>query len=196
MRLSYLGLTCLVALGIGCVDVSGKGEVLGWLSLDECTEESRLSAVCDTTVSEVECSAFNLGADFFALELFDEQSGKLRLQRGGASFIKTDALVLDIRDIRALRGRLGTPIAVGGSQDVRAALILGRTCPSSTQSLELSGEIVIHQFGTEVGNRISGEILFLEVRDGREPLVGLIGVLRGYFDFVFQNGTPFEQFYR
>lgn len=196
MRHSYLGLAYLFTLVLGCVDVSGKGEVLGWLDLDECTDEVRLSALCDAGVSDLECSAFNLGADFFALELFDEQSGKLRLQRGGASFIKTDALVLDIRDIRALRGRLGTSIPVGGAQDVRAALILGRTCPSSTQSLELSGEVVIHQFGTEVGDRISGEILFLEVRDGREPLVGLIGVLRGHFDFVFQNGTPFEQFYR
>jgi hypothetical protein len=196
MRLKYAGFACLVALGFGCVDVSGKGEVLGWLSLDECSADSRLSALCDDTVSDVECSAFNLGADFFALELFDEQSGKLRLQRGGASFIKTDALVLDIRDIRSLRGRLGTPIAIGEEQDVRAALILGSTCPSSTQSLALSGELVIHQFGIEVGDRIFGEISFLEVRDGREPLVGLIGVLRGHFDFVFQNGTPFEQFYR
>ena len=196
MRLRYLSFLCFLVLGGGCVDVGGKGEVLGWLNLDQCTEDARLSALCDSTVSDRECAAFNLGADFFALELFDEQSGKLRLQRGGASFIKTDALVLDIRDIRALRGRLGTPIAVGGDQDVRAALILGRTCPSSTQSLELSGELIIHQFGTEVGDRISGEISFLEVRDGREPLVGLIGVLRGHFDFVFQNGTPFEQFYR
>lgn len=196
MRLSLLCVTLGLAAMLSCVDVSGSGAVLGWLRLDECTDEIQLSEVCASTVPDLECSAFDLEADFFALELFEEQSAKLRLQRGGASFIKTDAIVLDIQNIRALRGRLGTPVSVGEGRDVRAALILGRTCPSSTQSLELSGEVVIRHFGTEVGDRIAGEITFLEVRDGREPLVGLIGVLRGKFDFTFQNGTPFEQFYR
>jgi hypothetical protein len=196
MRLNLVGLISLFGAMTACVDVSGTGEIVGWLNLANCTAETKLFEVCESNVVDLECSEFDLGADFFALELFSEYSAKLRLQRGGASFIKTDGVVLDFGDIRALRGRLGDAISVGEDHEVRAALILGHRCPSSTQSLELSGEIVIHHFGTEVGDRIAGEILFLEVRDGREPLAGLIGVLRGEFDFRFQNGAPFEQFYR
>lgn len=186
----------LVGVLASCVDVAGDGKVVGWLQIDACSETMALSAVCNEEVSELECAAFDLGANFFALELFDEQSGKLRLQRGGAPLIQTDAVVLDFRDVRALRGRLGETLQVGTEQSVRAALILGRTCPSSTQSFELSGQIVVHQFGANVGDRIVGELKFLEVRDGRQPLSGLLGVLRGDFDFVYQIGTPFEQFYR
>ena len=196
MRLNLIGVLISLAFISACVDVPGTGNIIGWLNLQNCTPDSKLTEVCESGVADLECSAFDLGANFFALELFSEYSAKLRLQRGGASFIKTDGVVLDFRDIRSLRGRLGTPIAVGEDQEVRAALILGQRCPSSTQSLELSGEIVINHFGTEVGDRIAGEILFLEVRDGREPLTGLIGVLRGGFDFVFRKGAPFEQFYR
>ncbi|MGB0648030.1 MAG: hypothetical protein ACPGQS_12680 [Bradymonadia bacterium] len=186
----------VVCLLVSCVDVAGDGEVVGWLLIDDCRESSTLSAVCDDEIPELECAAFDLEANFFALELFDEQSAKLRLQRGGAPLIQTDAVVIDFRDVRALRGRLGETLQVGKEQSVRAALILGRTCPSSTQSLELSGEIVIHQFGAEPGDRIVGDITFLEVRDARQPLSALLGVLRGEFDFVYQTGTPFEQFYR
>lgn len=196
VQLNLIGVVISFGLMTGCVDVPGTGNVLGWLDLQDCTPDTKLTEVCDAEIADLECSAFDLGANFFALELFSEYSAKVRLQRGGASFIKTDGIVLDFRDIRALRGRLGAPIAVGADQDVRAALILGQRCPSSTQSLELSGELVVSHFGTEVGDRIAGEILFLEVRDGREPLAGLIGVLRGGFDFVFRKGAPFEQFYR
>ena len=51
-------------------------------------------------------------------------------------------------------------------------------------------------FGTEVSDRIAGQIAFIEVRDGRDSLRGLLGVLNGYFDFRYRKGTPFEQFYR
>ena len=74
--------------------------------------------------------------------------------------------------------------------------MLGSTCPESTESLSLRGEATITHFGTQIGDRIAGTIDFLEVRDGRENRTGLIGVIRGYFDFRYQKGTPFEQFYR
>ena len=195
-RLRRPSVLFVVFLMMSCVEVAGDGEVVGWLLIDDCRESSGLAAVCDEEIPELECAAFDLGANFFALELFDEQSAKLRLQRGGAPLVQTDAVVLDFRDVRALRGRLGETLQVGKEQSVRAALVLGRTCPSSTQSFELSGEIVIHQFGAEAGDRIVGEIAFLEVRDARQPLSALLGVLRGEFDFVYQTGTPFEQFYR
>lgn len=179
-----------------CADVPGTGSVEGWLVLDECGPDTALSLRCPADVSDAQCSAFDLETDFYALELFDERSGKLRLQNGGAGLHLADALVLEFRDIRTLRGRLGEGLPVGANHSIRAALILGSTCPESTESLLLTGEVVMTHFGTEVGDRIAGEIRFLEVRDGRDSVSGLIGVIRGDFDFRYRKGTPFEQFYR
>ena len=184
-----------VLLIFGCTSMSGEGNVTGWLVLDECGPETSLELLCDEQ-SEGGCRAFDLEADFFALELFDERSGKLRLQRGGSGLHLSDALVLEFRDVRNLRGRLGETLPIGSEHSVRAALMLGSTCPESTESLSLRGEATITHFGTQIGDRIAGTIDFLEVRDGRENRTGLIGVIRGYFDFRYQKGTPFEQFYR
>ena len=191
----YFVLGTWLLLVTGCADVSGKGSVTGWLVLDECGPETALELLCADDSNDG-CSAFNLETDFYALELFDERSGKLRLQRGGASLHVSDGLVLEFQDIRGLRGRLGESLSVGPEEPIRAALILGSTCPNSTQSLHLTGQVVITHFGTEVGERIAGRIEFLEIRDGRDSLSSLIGVIRGYFDFRYRKGTPFEQFYR
>ena len=183
---------CLVS----CTQVSGEGSVNGWLTIEDCGPSSSIIRRCaEQNVNET-CSAFDLGTDFYALELFDERSGKLRLQRGGAALQLTDALVLEFKDIRDLRGRLGEPLPIGQEQSIRAALILGQSCPESTESLMLTGEIIMTHFGTEVGDRIAGEIAFIEVRDGRDTLNSLLGVLQGYFDFRYRKGSPFEQFYR
>ena len=200
-RWPYLGLVPFFVVGIyfllvtGCAEVSGKGSVTGWLVVDECGPEAALELRCSEEVNE-DCDAFDLETDFYALELFDERSGKLRLQRGGAGLHLSDGLVLEFQDVRALRGRLGETLAVGPRQTIRAALILGSSCPDSTQSLQLTGRVVVTHFGTEIGDRIAGRIEFLEVRDGRDNLTSLIGVIRGYFDFRYRKGTPFEQFYR
>ena len=190
---------CLVVLLLlcqACPTLPGSASVVGWVVLEECGPEQTFVRRCSQDSSETECSAFDLGVDFYALELFDERSGKVRLQRGGAGLHLADALVLEFRDIRTLRGRLGESLLIGASQSIRAALILGSTCPDSTESLVLTGQVVMSHFGTEVGDRIAGRIEFLEVRDGREQVPDLIGVLRGEFDFRYRKGTPFEQFYR
>ena len=200
-RLRIQGLTPFLVLGIwaltlnGCAEVSGKGSVTGWLVVDECGPETALEFRCADNVDD-DCGAFNLETDFYALEIFDERSAKLRLQKGGADLHLSDGLVLEFQDVRTLRGRLGEPLSVGPEQVIRAALILGSTCPDSTQSLQLTGRLVMTHFGTEVGDRIAGRIEFLEVRDGRENVTNLIGVIRGYFDFRYRRGAPFEQFYR
>ncbi len=90
----------------GCVNVSGEGQVVGWLSLSDCSASEDYEAVCADEVPDLECAAFDLETDFYALELFDEQTGKLRLQRGGASFHHTNGLVIeragDIQRLRAI----------------------------------------------------------------------------------------------
>lgn len=188
----FLVVFCLVS----CTQVAGEGSVTGWLTIEECGPSRSLIRRCEAESDNAPCSAFDLSTDFYALELFDERSGKLRLQRGGAALQLTDALVLEFKDIRDLRGRLGEPLPIGQEHSIRAALILGQSCPESTESLTLTGELVMTHFGTEVGDRIAGQIAFIEVRDGRDSLRGLLGVLQGYFDFRYRKGTPFEQFYR
>ena len=190
-----LALSTYVLILNGCAEVSGKGSVTGWLVLDACGPDTAIELRCADELNE-DCRAFDLETDFYALELFDERSGKLRLQRGGASLHLSDGLVLEFQDVRALRGRLGETLSVGPEHSIRAALILGSTCPNSTQSLQLTGRVVITHFGTDVGERIAGRIEFLEVRDGRDNLSSLLGVIRGFFDFRYRKGTPFEQFYR
>ena len=181
---------------LGCVQESGQGSLEGWIRVEACGEDKALIAECEERELAESCDAFSLGPTFFALEIFDEQSAKIRIQQGGASIEQVDGLVIDIADIRNLRGRLGQVLTVGADSDVRAGLILGHSCPDTTQSLSLSGQLIFRRFGNRPGDRISGEILFLEIRDGRAPLDGLIGVISGGFDFIYQLGQPFEQFYR
>ena len=88
---------------VGCVNVSGEGAVVGWLDIEDCGPAESFEAVCSEEVPDLECSAFDLGADFFALELFDERTGKLRLQRGGSALHQTNGLVIEFMDIRNLR---------------------------------------------------------------------------------------------
>ena len=83
-----------------CADVPGTGSVEGWLVLDECGPDTALSLRCPADVSDAQCSAFDLETDFYALELFDERSGKLRLQNGGAKQ-KIDQQVIATRRIVA-----------------------------------------------------------------------------------------------
>lgn len=191
MRWSFLAALSLLA----CTDSAGTGRVVGSLAVPDCAEDGALKAECGGDVPFGSCEAFSLGVDFFAAEATG-RGGLIRLQRGGRNLSLTDALILEVRDVRQLRGALGTPQAVGPEQNIRAALGLFDRCPDSTQSFELTGLVRFDAFSLERGDRIAGTIERLEVRDGRpERGVGeVLGVLHGDFDFDVRKGPPYQQF--
>jgi len=136
-------------------------------------------------------------ADFLSLEVFGDDSAKMRIQRGGQDLALTDGLVFEIQDIRRLRGGLGDTVTVGPDSNIRAAMALFGRCPGGNENFELRGTVTFTQFGNRPGDRITGCVDVLEVRDGRGEQPGeVLGYLQGGFDFVYQRGTPYQRFSR
>ena len=99
------------------------------------------------------------------------------------------------RDTRLLRGRLGTRLPVGDTENIRAALGLFATCEGSTQNFDITGSVTFEHFGVEKGARIKAEIVGLEVRDGRSAASGgVLGFLQGNCDFDVRLGPPYQRF--
>lgn len=185
----------LTLMASACTDSAGTGNVVGSLIVPDCSEDGALRVVCSADVPSGECTAFSLGVDFFSAE----STGKgalVRLQRGGRNLSLTDGLILEVGDVRALRGTLGEIQAVGPDQNIRASLALFDRCPDSTQSFLVTGVVRFDTFGLNQDNTISGVIQRLEVRDARpERGVGeVLGVLHGAFEFTVRKGPPYEQF--
>lgn len=196
-RRSWRALVCLALLAgagpFGCSEDLGSGRVVGALSVPDCDEDGDLVATCPGE-GGAPCEAFDLKVSLFALE----QSGDLatiRLQRGGQAFAQTDGLLLQIHDVRRLRGNLGAAQRVGPGENIRAALGLFRRCPVATLNFSISGEVVFDRFGLDSGDVIAGSITTLEVRDGRSGEIGeIVGELHGEFEFTVRSGPPFQQF--
>jgi hypothetical protein len=189
---------CLSFWAVGflaCSDSAGVGRVVGSLTVPDCSDDGPLSVRCGPDVPGEACDRFDLEVDFFSAE----STGKgalVRLQRGGRNLSLTDGLILEVRDVRELRGNLGEPLAVGPDQNIRAALGLFDRCPDSTQSFLVTGTVRFTTFGLSQNDTIAGTIDRLEVRDGRpERGVGqVLGVLHGDFRFTVRKGPPYEQF--
>jgi len=185
-----------LAIGLlACGDDQGVGKVVGFLHVPVCDEGAPLDVTCMPEVPPEDCNAFDLRADFFALEPYGN-SALLRIQRGGRILALTDALVLEIRDYRLLRGNLGRPLPVGPDQNVRAALGLFHLCPDSTQPYAIHGIVRFEAFGVSQGEQVTGIIDRLEVRDGRAQggAAQLLGILHGDFDFTVRKGPPYQPF--
>ncbi|MCB9538041.1 MAG: hypothetical protein H6704_17445 [Myxococcales bacterium] len=184
----------IVLLCGACAEDRGRGRVVGSLMVPECDGDGALDARCAAGVDPLECEAFDLEVDFFAVETFEE-SAVIRVQRGGLAFAQTNGVLLEIRDVRLLRGELGRPLAVGPERNIRAALGLFDRCPDATQNFELRGEVTFTAFGVGKGDAVQGRIDRLEVRDGRSEGPGtVLGVLHGDFDFTLRRGPPYQQF--
>lgn len=195
-RAPALALLALAALA-GCTDYIEEGTIQGSLVVPDCEDDEEVRFTCAGDALE-DCDAFRLDIDFFALDFLGDQA-TLSLQEGGRPFGQADGLALQIRDVRQLRGRLGQSIPVGPNGNVRAALGLFDRCPDSTQNFALTGTVTFTRFGVDRGDRVTGTIERLEVRDGRAadgrpgPVLGL---LRGDFDFILRVGPPYQRFTR
>ena len=195
IRSWLLSCSLLAVLLPACADDIGTGWVRGALTIPECADGRTRIYQCADSVPRSECEAFDLKADFFALQSYPDHSAKLRLQLGGADFATTDGMILEIRDTRLLRGKLSERLAVGPDENIRAGLGLFRRCPGSTQNFQLFGSITFSRFGLESEDRVTGVIDGVEVRDGRSGDPGtVLGYLRGRFDFSIQAGPPYQRF--
>ncbi len=192
-----------------CEDQAATGWVKGSLFVPSCVDGEPLDETCPMMSAAgmaercvgpedvSQCSAFDLQADFLSLEVFGDDSAKMRIQRGGRDLALTDGLVFEIEDIRRLRGGLGDTVTVGPDANIRAAMALFDRCPDGNENFELRGTITFTAFSNRPGDRITGCIDVLEVRDGRgDEAVEVLGYLQGGFDFVYQRGTPYQRFSR
>ncbi len=177
-----------------CDDADADGRIVGALEIPDCNDGRPLSFSCGETFDE-SCTAFNLNSDFYALQVYDDNSATLRIQRGGAGFAVSDGLMFDIDDVRLIRGALEKPLSVGPDENIRVGLGLFNLCPDSTQNFAVTGTVNFTNFGLDKGSRIRGELGRLEVRDGRGARPGeFLGFLTGYFDFTVQTGPPYQIF--
>ena len=188
-------MTLAVNCVLSCGDDTGSGRVFGSLYVPDCIDGEPRDYSCPTSVSVENCQEFDLGVTFFAVQVYPDESAKLRLQNGGSDFALTDGLVFHLRDARELRGRLGERLPVGDTENIRAALGLFERCQGSTQNFEITGSIMFEEFGVAKGDRIKGRVTGLEIRDGRGDTVGtVLGFLQGKFDFNVRLGPPYQRF--
>ncbi len=201
----------LLVLGQGCEEPTANGWVKGSLFVASCVDGEPLDEQCPPKENDVfsapecsdegmvgsECAAFDLEADFFSLEVFGDDSAKMRIQRGGQDLALSNGLVFEVYDIRRLRGKRNQTVPVGPDANIRAAMALFASCPDGNENFELQGTVTFSQFGNQPGDRIAGCINMLEIRNGRGEQPGeVLGYLQGSFDFVYQRGTPYQRFSR
>ena len=202
-------LIALFMTTVACSAERGDAWVKGSLFVPKCEDGESLDESCSMSNAVVvdeacngaqdtaQCGAFDLQADFVSLEVFGDESAKMRIQRGGQDLALSDGLVFEIQDIRRLRGGLGDTVAVGPDANIRAAMALFGRCPDGNENFELRGTVTFTHFGNRPGDRISGCVDVLEVRNGRGEEPGeVLGFLQGGFDFVYQRGTPYQRFSR
>lgn len=192
-----LGVGVLCAGLIGCDDDIGAGELVGSLEVPGCVDGETARFVCEDTPIE-RCEALRLTFDFFSLEQLGN-AARITMQRGGQILGRTDGILLEIKDLRLIRGRLGQSLPVGLDANVRVGLGLFELCPDTTQNFAISGSVVFDALGVESGDRVAGRIERLEVRDGRSVdgrPGAVLGLLRGDFDFTLQVGPPYQRFSR
>ena len=193
-RFVLLLISSLQPLFLACDDAKSEGRIVGTLEIPDCRDGKPRGFSCGDDF-DAECTAFDLGADFYAFQVYDDNSATLRIQRGGSGFAVSDGLIMDIDDVRLLRGALEQPLNLGPADNIRAGLGLFNLCPDSTQNFELTGTVNFSHFGLEKGDRIRGELGRIEVRDGRGGRPGdFLGVITGYFDFTVQTGPPYQIF--
>ena len=194
-RLRVWGMVLLALASVSCADTRMAGSIYGSLEVPDCVDGEPRSYTCPNSVAIEDCRAFSLDVTFVAMQVYPDNSARLRLQAGGSDFALTDGLLLQIKDTRLLRGTLGQTMPIGQNENIRGALGLFETCAGSTQNFELTGQVVFERFGVAKGDRVSGTIKGIEIRDGRGLGAGtVLGFLQGDFDFDVKLGPPYQRF--
>ncbi len=186
-EMKHLLFACL-AFCLGCDPDLGSGFVAGSLELPHCDGGKGKSYTCKD--GQNDCEAFDLKADFFALELY-EDLGILRMQHGVQTLERSDALVFSIAHPSQVTA--GTAQKVGPGEGIRGNLMLLELCGDSSQNLSLQGEITFTRWGTGEGDRVEGAFSDLKVIDARDE-TQVLGNLHGDFRLKIQKTKPFQKF--
>lgn len=144
--------------------------------------------------------AWDLGADFFAAQIFQPTYGtdqfppviEIRIQHGGDLVEFADGVVLRVDDYPTVGAMLGTPVAVGPGQTVEATFYLSRTCRDHHPMLVgASGTVTFTSMYAGPDSRIIGSFQ-IHFDDPTYP--GNSADLTGDFNFVYRRGRPAEPF--
>ena len=202
----------LVALALaaaGCGIGSGKGSLAGTLYVQECS--------ATTSFGDGGVAAYNMNPSFFVAEPTDDLQRSnpmnrvaIRVQSSGNRVEKADVMFVNVASVGLLAQSLGQPVAVGPATNLRASLILNRTCPAHQVEMELDGQLAFGKLGSasagavpanfriSYGDELAASFSF-DVVDRRAIALGgqgsvaaapsVSGHLDGNFDFVVRQST-------
>jgi len=206
-RESYALMGALALLALGCSVGEGEGSI----------KSQRLF------VRDCWNGAFDLRPDFFATNVFSEESQLIRIQRGDNLQEISDGVMVMVLDTDGVRAALGTAFEVGVAKGasppgvpivydpdpplVNISLYLHDSCHEHNATLHsIDGSItfsslfsgdVNEQDGSERLTRASFSARFADPRDlvpGEEPDEAVVSQVEGKFSFYFQRGQPAQPF--
>ena len=205
-RLVVLALSVTAGCSIG----SGKGSLAGTLYVQECSST--------TSYGDGGTAAYDMNPTFFVAEPTDDLQRlnpmnrvAIRMQSSGNRVEEADVMFVNVASVGLLAATLGQPVAVGPATNLRASLILNRTCPAHQVEMELDGTIAFSRLGSAAaggavpanfrisyGDELAAAFSF-DVVDRRALTLGgqgsvaaaptVSGHLDGNFDFVVRQST-------
>lgn len=93
---------------------------------------------------------------------------------------------------------VGQSLTLGGPQvpapEARAKLAFFSSCPDSTLSLTVDGQLTFDHFDPEPGGRIAGRLIDASAFDTRDQ-TPIFDDLQGEFDFTVRSGQPYQDFF-
>ena len=192
----------------GCAG-TGTGTVAGSIYLSECTIGVPLGSLAAP-------APYDLAPTYFVADPVNDvprvdpvNRVSIRIQSAGNQIEEADGLYIKVADVEQVGNRIGEQLAVGPASNVRANLLLRRTCPRSPVQIELDGTMRFSRFGAQSPGGVPSDfriqygdyitaVFELNVVDRRVITLGgngsvdtipdVAGRLTGDFDFQVRQG--------
>jgi hypothetical protein len=215
MGMKWMLSALLLSAASGCSLGDGTGVVAGTLYVRNCTNDSDIGTVAAPV-------PFNLNPTFFVADLVDDFSHEhpmnrvqIRVQSNGTRVEGANVFYVDVASSFDVATALGQVLPITLSSNVRASLVLNKTCPAAEVEIGLGGTMTFTQFGNagsgpipnnfrlSFGDRVAATFS-LDIIDRRElalggqstvptqPAVG--GHLAGNFDFIIRQGQTAQAY--
>jgi hypothetical protein len=134
----------------GCAG-SGTGTVAGAIYLSECTIGVPLGSLGAPAPFDLQPTYFAADpiTDVPRVDMMNRVS--IRIQSAGNQIEEADGLFIKVADVEQVGNQVGAEIPVGPATNVRASMLLKRSCPRAPVQIELDGTIRFSRFGTTGG---------------------------------------------
>jgi hypothetical protein len=210
--LALFAAACLVGCGVG----QGTGAAAGPLFVGQCDKLTTIGSPGAPVMYDLRPTYFVADPVNDLPHLNPSNRVTIRMQSSGNLVEEADVVYINIANVRLVAEQLGQPILVGPATNLRASLMLNRTCPREAVLTELDGTIQFSRFGVQdsaaavpndfriqFGDTLTATFSF-DVVDRRaiglggigntpvEPTVG--GHLDGGFDFVVRQGRAAQSY--